>query len=77
MSSANLGTYTEAIAVTTPLKAFVEEHGQNKAAQLMGITQSAVSQMLRSGRNVVVELDQFGQFVEAREIRIIRGAKAA
>lgn len=63
---------------TTPLKEFVEELGQNQVAQLMGVSQSAVSQMLRSGRNIVVERDSFGQFVEAREIRIIKGsAKAA
>ena len=60
-----------------PLKDFVSEHGQTRAGELMGMTQSAVSQMLRSGRNIVVELDKFGQFVEAREIRIIKGARAA
>ena len=62
---------------TIPLNEFVRDHGQKKVAEMMGVTQSAVSQMLRAGRNVVVDVDACGGFVEAREIRVIKGAAAA
>lgn len=60
-----------------PLKRYVEQHGQNEVARLMGVTQSAVSQMLRSGRQVLVEVDRSGRFIEAREIRVIKGSAHA
>lgn len=59
------------------LENFVSERSQKEAARLMGVTQSAVSQMLRSGRQVVVEVDGNGRFVEAREIRVIKGSDRA
>ena len=62
---------------TIPLSEFVKDHGQKRVAEMMGVTQSAVSQMLRSGRTVVVDVDQFGGFIEAREIRVIKGPAAA
>ena len=62
---------------TIPLNEFVRDHGQKKVAEMMGVTQSAVSQMLRSGRNVVVDIDACGGFVEAREIRVIKAAATA
>ncbi len=39
------------------LKEFVEQHSQERVAHMMGMTQGAVSQMLRSKRALFVAVD--------------------
>jgi hypothetical protein len=37
-----------------PLSEFAAEHGQSKAADLLGLTQGALSKAIRVGRDIVV-----------------------
>ncbi|WP_425356030.1 Cro/CI family transcriptional regulator [Salinicola lusitanus] len=39
------------------LKEFVEQHSQERVAHMMGMTQGAISQMLRSKRSLFVAVD--------------------
>lgn len=38
-----------------PLREFVQQHSQRRAAELIGVTPAAVAQMLSNGRNVFLE----------------------
>lgn len=40
------------------LREFVEKHSQERVAAMMGVTQGAVSQMLKSGRVIRVTEDE-------------------
>lgn len=53
------------------LESYLENHSQNSVAEAVGISQGAVSKMLRTGRNItVVELPSGDiQLVEERPIR--------
>jgi hypothetical protein len=45
-----------------PLSEFAAEHGQSKAADLLGLTQGALSKAIRVGRDIVVVFNDDGQF---------------
>lgn len=51
-----------------PLEDFVSDFGQQRAAQLLGVTQGAVSKALRKGRKIFVCVSEKGQFA-AEEVR--------
>lgn len=54
-----------------PLNEYLEKHGTQAAlAAALGVNQSAISQMVRSGRNIEISLLPDGS-VEANEIRPI------
>ncbi|MBF4179083.1 Cro/CI family transcriptional regulator [Lelliottia nimipressuralis] len=50
------------------LKSFAEEVGQVKAADQLGVRQSAISKAIKSGRNVVVTISNGGE-VTAEEVK--------
>lgn len=50
-----------------PLKEFVQKHNQSKAAEIIGVNQSAVSQMLAAGRAIFFRKVKAG--FEVYEIR--------
>lgn len=47
-----------------PLSDFVKEHGQARAAELLGLTQGGVSKALRVGRQVYVYKTETGYRAE-------------
>lgn len=49
------------------LKEFLRDHSQIEAAQLLGIGQSAVSQMVSADRDVRLVLDDHGNLLESYE----------
>ena len=51
------------------LSDFAAAHGQVKAAELLGITQGALSKALRVGREIHVTVSDDGQTCEAQELR--------
>ena len=51
-----------------PLSEFATELGQTKAAEMLGMTQGALSKALRVGRDIVVNCNDDGTF-SAEEIR--------
>nr|5W8Z_A Chain A, XPH2 [Pseudomonas fluorescens PF5] len=52
-----------------PLSKYLEEHGtQSALAAALGVNQSAISQMVRAGRCIDIELYTDGR-VECRELR--------
>lgn len=54
-----------------PLEEYLESHGTQKdLANALGVIQSAVSQMLRSKRKIMITLHDDGR-IEAHEIRPI------
>ena len=53
-----------------PLKDYVAEHGQTDTAAAIGVTQSAVGQMLRAGREIYVVTLPDGS-VEGKEWRTV------
>lgn len=53
-----------------PLKEFVKKHKQAKAAEIIGVNQSAVSQMIAAGRAVFFRKVKAG--FEVYEIRSLR-----
>ncbi|MNC73134.1 Cro [compost metagenome] len=54
-----------------PLNEYLEKHGTQAAlAAALGVNQSAISQMVRSGRNIEISLLDNGR-IEANEIRPI------
>ena len=56
---------------TVPLREYLAEIGtQQVLANALGIQQSAVSQMVRSGRNIEVIIHEDGR-IEAQELRPI------
>lgn len=60
-----------------PLRDFAKDKSQPDLAELLGVTQSAVSQMLNSSRDIRVRVDEAGecQAVEIRPIGRRRKAK--
>ncbi|CVG70483.1 hypothetical protein V3510_002800 [Serratia marcescens] len=50
------------------LKDFAGEMGQEKAAQSLGVRQSAISKALRAGRDIFVIIHPDGRF-EAKELK--------
>ncbi|MFP2768069.1 Cro/CI family transcriptional regulator [Oceanisphaera sp. KMM 10153] len=61
-----------------PLKEFVSGLTQEAAAKKIGVTQSGLSQMLRSDRRIFVHIDEkTGEFIEAFEVRPIGSPTAA
>lgn len=50
------------------IKTFASEHGQSRAAALLGITQGALSKALRVGRDIYVTAHADGTFT-AEEVR--------
>lgn len=55
-----------------PLRQYTEDKTQFEVASAIGITQSGLSQMLRSSREIYVRLNRKGQLMEAYEIRWIK-----
>ncbi|TRO33888.1 helix-turn-helix domain-containing protein [Pseudomonas putida] len=53
-----------------PLREFAKDKSQPELAELLGVTQSAVSQMLNSSRDIRVRCDEAGECM-AVEIRPI------
>lgn len=51
-----------------PLSIFVSQKGQEKAAEMFGVRQSAISKALSSGRNITVIISDDGS-VEAEELK--------
>ena len=45
-----------------PISEFLKDRTQAEAAALLGCTQSAVSQMVRSGRDIRIETSQDGSY---------------
>ncbi|WNW14207.1 Cro/CI family transcriptional regulator [Pseudomonas sp. DTU_2021_1001937_2_SI_NGA_ILE_001] len=63
--------------ITISLEEYLETRGtQNDLAKALGIVQSAVSQMRRSKRKIMVTLHDDGK-IEANEIRPIPARKSA
>lgn len=59
-----------------PLSDFAQKHGQVRAAELLGITQGAVSKALRVGRQVYVQVNEDGTYT-AEELRPFPSSKTA
>lgn len=59
-----------------PLRQFCDEYSQVRAAEVIGCSQSAVSQMLASKRSVFITQDEDGAF-GCEEIRRPKQKKAA
>lgn len=57
-----------------PLTAFATELGQNKAAELLGVRQSAISKAILKKRNIYVIKKQDGS-VEAEEVKAFPSGK--
>jgi len=57
------------------LSGFVKEHGQEKAAQLLGVTQGAISKALKVGRDIHVTDHGDGTF-SAQELKPFPAVKA-
>lgn len=53
-----------------PLREFAQGKTQPQLAELLGVSQSAVSQMLNSGRDIRVRADGHGgyEFIELRSV---------
>ncbi|ANJ92455.1 Cro/CI family transcriptional regulator [Serratia plymuthica] len=51
-----------------PLPDYVSKHGQGKAAEELGVYQSAISKALKNKRNITVLVHASGK-VEAEELR--------
>lgn len=60
-----------------PLRKFTEDKTQAEAAKLIGVTQSALSQMLRSDRQIFVRVGKRGRVLGAYEIRPVGPKKPA
>ncbi len=65
--------------IGTPLRVFAEGKTQPELAALLGVSQSAVSQMLSSARDIRVRVDETGacSAVEIRPIGLRRKPNAA
>lgn len=50
-----------------PLSDFAKTHGQSKAGGFLGVSQAAISKMLRRGRSVFVEEQPDGTFTAIEE----------
>lgn len=50
-----------------PLKDYVQQHGQDKTAKEVGVTQGAISKALREGRNIY--LTQTDSGITAIEVK--------
>lgn len=59
-----------------PLSEFAIEHGQTKAAELLGLTQGAISKAIRVGREIIVVRAKDGTF-SAFEQRPFPSSKSA
>ena len=49
------------------LREYVKEHGQDKTAKAIGVTQGAISKALREGRNILLSQTENG--IKAIEIK--------
>jgi len=60
---------------TIHIKDFCETKGNSQAlaGELLGIHQTAVSKMIRTGRQVYLEFAEDGQFIRAHERRDLSG----
>ena len=54
-----------------PIREYVKDRTQDVVAQQIGVTQSGLSQMLRSSRKIFVRLDDTGVLLGAYETRSI------
>lgn len=54
-----------------PIREYVKDRTQDVVAQQIGVTQSGLSQMLRSSRKIFVRLDDAGSVLGAYETRSI------
>ncbi|KTG25412.1 hypothetical protein AWR38_01185 [Idiomarina sp. WRN-38] len=54
-----------------PIREYVKDRTQDVVAQQIGVTQSGLSQMLRSSRKIFVRLDEKGTLLGAYETRSI------
>ena len=50
---------------------YLSDKSQKEAAMKFGCHQSAVSQMFTSGRNIFVEVDDSGNFVKCKEVKVL------
>lgn len=68
-----------ATEIGVPLGEYAEGKTQPELAALLGVSQSAVSQMLNSNRDIRIRIDQDGRFsaVEIRPIGSRRKPRAA
>ncbi|MBA4993256.1 Cro/CI family transcriptional regulator [Pseudomonas aeruginosa] len=57
-----------------PINEFVAEQGQAKAAELLGVTQGAISKALRAGRKINVYRYEDGSY-SAEEVRAFPAQK--
>jgi sRNA-binding carbon storage regulator CsrA len=58
------------------LSDFCREHGQGRAAEILGVTQGSVSLMIKAGRKIYIVRDESGEFY-GEEIRIHKPVRAA
>ncbi|TFH85236.1 helix-turn-helix domain-containing protein [Billgrantia azerbaijanica] len=54
-----------------PLREYAQNKTQDEVARQIGVTQSGLSQMLRSNRRIFVRVDKDGEVIEVYEIRSI------
>lgn len=57
-----------------PLSVFVSRNGQEKAAEIFNVRQSAISKALSSGRNITVTIFENGQVI-AEELKPFPSSK--
>lgn len=53
------------------LRQYLQTHSQKEAADALGVNQSAISQMVKSGRDVRLILDKTGAVTESFELKPI------
>jgi len=66
ISIANMESMTE-----ITLKKFLEGRTQSEVAAVLGVNQSAISQMLASGRDIRFRLDDSGKVLESFEVKAL------
>lgn len=57
------------------LSEFVERYGQARAAELLGVHQTAISQALRKSRAIYIDFDEKGE-ISAAEVKPFPNRKA-
>ena len=57
------------------MKEYLASHTQKEAASQLGVNQSAISQMLASGRDIRIRVGEDGMVIEAFEFKQIVGGR--